>query len=493
MKTKHLVVIGAGYGGLSAAALLAHKGYKVTVLEKHNQPGGRARLLEDKGFKFDIGPSWYMMPEMFDRLFSLTNKNREDYYKIKRLDPSYRIFFNQNDSIDIPSNADQVGDLFETLEKGSKQELERYLADAKYKYDMATKEFLYKRFSSIFSLLDRNLVLDPAGYDILKNFHKHTKKYFKNDRIIKIMEWMITFLGSSPYNAPAIYSLIAHAEFNLGIWYPEGGLISVSNGLAKLAEDCGAVIKLNSEVLKINCKDSKAVSVTTNKETIPADAIIANSEYSFTEMNLLDEQHRTYDKYYWEKKTYSPSSLLFYVGLNKKLKTVIHHNLYLDEESDWEGHFDSLYKNKRWPENPMFYLSVTSCSDKTVAPKENENLVFLIPIAPGIEDTPEVREHYFNNLIDRFEKINGESIRDHIVVKHSYAINDFVRDYGAFKGNAFGMAHTLFQTANFRPDIRSKKVKNLFYTGCMTQPGIGTPLSIVSAEVAVKELNKNIS
>lgn len=483
-----IVVIGAGYSGLTAAAFLAHKGHTVTVLEKHPTPGGRARILEDKGFRFDIGPSWYMMPEIFDRFFEEVGKKREDYYSLKKLDPSYRIYWGKDDHYDIASDPTKVGELFESLEPGAAKQFDRYLADARHKYEMASKEFLYRRFSSIFDLLQPSLIFDPKGYDILKNFHKHTLKYFKNERIVKIIEWMITFLGSSPYNAPAIYSLIAHAEFNLGIYYPEGGLFKVSEGLAKLATDLGAAIECSTEVTKIVTKAGRAVAVETTHKTYECDAVLSSADTSFTELNLLDKQDRSYDKDYWAKKTYSPSSLLFYVGVDKPLKTLEHHNMFLDEDSDWKGHFDSLYGDKRWPEDPMFYVSVTSKSDESVAPKDHENLVFLIPVAPGLDDNTDIRERYFENMVNRFEAITGEAIKDHIVTKHSYAINDFVRDYGAYQGNAFGLAHTLFQTANFRPDIRSKKVKNLCYAGCMTQPGIGTPLSIISGEVAAREI-----
>jgi len=484
----NIIVIGAGYSGLTAAAYLAHQGHNVTLLEKHSTPGGRARLLEDKGFRFDIGPSWYMMPEIFDRFFETVGKKRENYYALKKLDPSYRIYWGKDDYYDIAADPKAVGELFETLESGAAKQFERYLADAEHKYTMASKEFLYRRFSSILHLLQPSLIFDPKGYDILRNFHTHTLKYFKNDRIVKIIEWMITFLGSSPYNAPAIYSLIAHAEFNLGIYYPEGGLFSVSEGLAQLAEDLGVTIVCNAEVTRIETHDGKAEVVHTTTDSYTADAVISSADTSFTELQLLAEEDRSYDAQYWAKKTYSPSSLLFYIGIDKKLDSVIHHNMFLDEDSDWKGHFDSLYGDKRWPDDPMFYVSVTSKTDDSVAPAGQENLVFLIPVAPGIEDNNDIREKYFENMVTRFEAITGEQIKEHIVTKHSYAINDFVRDYGAYQGNAFGLAHTLFQTANFRPDIRSKKVNNLFYAGCMTQPGIGTPLSIISGEVAAREL-----
>ncbi|KXK26923.1 MAG: zeta-carotene-forming phytoene desaturase [candidate division WS6 bacterium OLB20] len=488
-----IVIIGAGYSGLTAAAWLAHQGHNVTVLEKHSMPGGRARIINESGFRFDIGPSWYMMPEIFDRFFEQLGRKRSDYYNLIRLDPSYRIFWGKDDAMDIASEADAVAELFESIEPGAGEQFRRYLADAQYKYEMASKDFLYQRFGSVLDLLKPSLIFDRKGYDILRNFHKHSLRFFKNDRLVKIVEWMITFLGSSPYNAPAIYSLIAHAEFNLGIYYPEGGLYSVSDGLARLAQDTGAKIVLNADVRHITVKDGRAVSVETHDSSFAADAVLSSADYAFTELNLLDAKDRTYNERYWAKKTYSPSSLLFYVGINKQLKNVLHHNLYLDEKSDWQGHFDSLYGNLRWPEDPMFYLSVTSKTDPTVAPEGSENLVFLIPVAPGIEDTEEIREKYFENIVSRFEDITGETIRDAIVVKKSYAINDFERDYGAYKGNAFGLAHTLFQTANFRPDNRSKKVRNLSYAGCMTQPGIGTPLSIISGEVAGRDLLERVS
>jgi phytoene desaturase len=490
-KNKHVIVIGAGFAGLSAGTLMAKAGYRVTILEKNDQPGGRARIWEKDGFRFDMGPSWYWMPDVFENYFALFNKKTADFYELKRLDPGYRIYFGKEDVMDVPAGMSEIEILFESIEPGSAKALRAFLEQAAYKYQVGMGEYVFKPSHSITEYFDLNLVKKGFSLQLLTSMSKHVRKYFKNPKLIQLLEFPVLFLGATPQNTPALYSMMNYADLVLGTWYPMGGMSELVKAMVNLAEEQGVQICLNTEVSQIDIENGLVKRVCTTKGDYPADLVIAGADYEHIDQHLIDEPYRNYDKKYWESRTLSPSCLIWYIGLNKKVAGIRHHNLFFDE--DFEQHAREIYTNPQWPQKPLFYVSCTSKTDNNVAPEHGENLFFLVPVATGIEDNDAIREKYFDLIMSRFEKITGESIRDSIVVKRSYALNDFEADYHSFKGNAYGLANTLKQTAFLKPAMKAKKIKNLFYTGQLTVPGPGVPPAIISGQVVSKEAIKYLA
>jgi phytoene desaturase len=482
----HIGIIGAGFAGLSSACYLAKQGHKVTVLEKNKEIGGRARLWKHEGYTFDMGPSWYLMPEVFEQFFEHFDKDLKDYYKLSRLDPYYRVFFDKEDSVDVTADLNKTKELFESFEPGGAKKLEKYLKSAEYKYNTAMSEFLYREYKSIFQFFNRKLMIEGTKMGVFQRLDKFVSKYFSSRRAKQILEYAMVFLGTSPVKAPALYSIMSHVDLNLGVFFPEGGMGAVALGMAKLAEELGAEIKTSQDVKKILVKDKKAYGVKTAEGEQHFDLVLASSDYAHTEMELLEPQYQSYKEKYWEKAVVAPSMFLIYLGVNKKLPKLTHHNLYFRE--NWSEHFDTIFEKPSWPEDPCFYVSAITNTEKEMAPKGKENVFILVPVAPGLDDNDEIRKSYAEKTLEHVERITGESIRDHIDIMRVYSHRDFKEDYNAFKGTALSLAHTLFQTAIFRPAHRSKKVKNLYFTGQYTHPGVGVPMTIIASELVAKEI-----
>lgn len=488
---KHIVIIGAGFAGMSAACVLAKEGFKITVLEKNDQPGGRARVWKKDGFTFDMGPSWYWMPDVFENFFALFGKTPQDFYELKRLDPAYRVYFGKYDEMDVPAKMAALEALFESIEPGSSGGLKEFLKQAEYKYKVGMGEYVFRPSHAITEFIDSNLIRKSFSMQLFTSMSKHVRKYFKNAKLIKLLEFPVLFLGAKPQDTPAMYSMMNYADLVLGTWYPMGGMNEVVKAMVSVAEEYHVDIKLNTEVLKIEVEDEKVKYIITSNGIVEADFVITGADYEHTDQGLIDEPHRNYDRKYWDNRTMSPSSLLFYIGLNKKLGDIKHHNLFFDE--DFEQHAEDIYTNPKWPEKPLFYVCCPSKTDSSVAPEGCENLFFLVPLAPGLNDSDELREKYFKLIIDRFESITGESINGNIIVKRSYAMNDFKADYNSFKGNAYGLANTLAQTAFFKPAMHAKHIKNMLFTGQLTVPGPGVPPALISGQVAAGEALKYFS
>lgn len=485
---KNIAVIGSGFASLAAAATLAKNGCRVSVFEKNEQTGGRARIWEKDGFRFDMGPSWYWMPEVFENFYQQFGKTTTEFYDLKRLDPSYRIYFGKDDQMDVPAAMPELEHLFEQLEPGSSKNLRLFLDQAKYKYEVGMNEFVHKPSHSITEFFDFRILSQGLNLQLFQNMRAHVHKLFKNDRLRKLLEFPVLFLGATPQNTPALYSLMNYADLALGTWYPMQGMNQIVKAMTKICEEQGVIFHLNEEVTSINIQQKKAKSISTIKGEYNVDAIIAGSDYQHTEQNLIAPAYRNYSPKYWESRTLSPSSLLFYIGLDKKIEGIKHHNLFFD--ADFEQHAHEIYTHPAWPSKPLFYVSCTSKTDPSVAPDGKENIFILIPLAPGLKDSEELREKYYHLVMDRLENICGQNIRGHELVKRSYAMNDFSADYHSFKGNAYGLANTLLQTAFLKPKMKAKKVDNLFFAGQLTTPGPGVPPSIISGQVAAKELLK---
>ena len=487
---KNICVIGSGFSGLSSATYLANQGHNVYVLEKNSKLGGRARQFSSKGFTFDMGPSWYWMPDVFEKYFNDFDKNIEDYLKLKRLDPSYRVFFDDG-HIDVPANYQELKNLFESMEEGSGENLDLFISQAEKKYKVGIQNLVYKPGLSIKEFIDKDTITGVFKLDIFKSMHSHIRKYFKNEKIIKLLEFPILFLGATPKNTPALYSLMNFADIKLGTWFPEGGMYKIVEAMVELAKEKGVKFYTSEEVKKFSYVDKKISHVITTKKTYDVDFVVCSADYQHFDQNILEQKYKNYSASYWDKRTLAPSSLLFYIGLDKKLKNISHHCLFFDK--DFEKHAEEIYSTPRWPSEPLFYASFTSNSDKTVAPKNHENMFLLIPIAPDLEDNRIIRERYFDLIISRLEKLTNQNIKDHIVYKKSYGIRDFKKDYHSFKGNAYGLANTLMQTAILKPSIKNKKLDNLYFCGQLTVPGPGVPPSLISGNVVAKELLDKIN
>jgi len=473
---------------------MAKAGWDVTVLEKHDMPGGRARKFSAEGFTFDMGPSWYWMPDVFERYFGVFGKKVSDYYTLKRLDPSYRVYW-KDAPMDIPANYNELKQLFENTEKGSGEQLDAFLKEAEFKYEIGINKLVHKPGQSLTEFIDWDLAKGVFKLDVFTSMRKHIGKYFKHPKLQQLMEFPVLFLGALASNTPALYSLMNYADIKLGTWYPQGGMYEIVDGMYSLAKELGVKFHFGHNVSSIKVEGKKARSViaeTPNGQSISfdADVVIGGADYHFIESQLLPEDCRTYSEAYWDKRLMAPSCLLYYIGINKKLEGIPHHSLFFD--TDAEMHASEIYETKEWPVDPLFYVSVASVTDKTVAPEGQENLMFLIPVATGIEgDTEALREKYFQKILSRFEKLTGQEIKNNIIYKRTYSVSNFTSDYNSFKGNAYGLANTLLQTAVLKPSCRSIKIKNLFYTGQLTVPGPGVPPSLISGEVVAKEVLKS--
>lgn len=486
---KKIAIIGSGFSGIAAAAYAADAANEVHIFEKNSSLGGRARqFTTHNGYTFDMGPSWYWMPDIIENFFADFNTSTSDYYELIALNPQFEMVFEKG-TMAIPERYEELQALFESIEPGASLQLDKFMKEAQYKYEVGMRDFVNKPCHSWFEFVSLKIARSALKLDLLTNFSKHVRRFFRDSRLIALMEFPVLFLGAMPEDIPALYSLMNYGGLKLGTWYPMGGFIKIVDAMADVAQRRGVTFHVNAAVEKINVKNNMAVSITVNGKDISFDAIIASADYYHTEQQLLEQQYRNYDEQYWEKKTFAPSCLIYYVGMTEKIPGLLHHTLFF--ENDLQLHANEIYKDKKWPTKPLFYVCCPSKTDALVAPENHENLFLLMPVAPGIEDNEAIREQYFIQMLQRIEKHTGtRDLLHKIDYKKSYCINDFIEDYHAYKGNAYGLANTLQQTAVLKPAIRNKKVKNLYYTGQLTVPGPGVPPSLISGKIAATEVNK---
>ncbi|AUS06400.1 phytoene desaturase family protein [Pseudotamlana carrageenivorans] len=483
---KNIYIIGSGFSALSASCYLAQAGYQVTILEKNKTVGGRARQLLRDGFTFDIGPTWYWMPDVFEKFFSDFNKKPSDFYELEKLDPAYQVYFDEADAITIPGHLEAIYKVFENEEPGSSKHLKAFLKSAAYNYDVSINNLVYKPGASALELVTPETIAKITQF--FSTLRSQVRKHIKSKKLIQILEFPVLFLGAKPSNTPAFYNFMNYADFVLGTWHPKGGMYMVIEAMTTLAKSLGVVFKTNANVeeIKVNAQ-GEVEALIVNGENLETKLVLSGADYHHTE-TLLPKKYRQYSETYWESKVFAPSSLLFYVGFDKKLERVCHHTLFFD--TDFDTHAKSIYDTPEWPEKPLFYASFPSITDASFAPEGNEAGTFLIPLAPGIKDTPQIRDEYFNLIIERLERLTNQKVREHIILKESFCVNDFIKDYNSYKGNAYGLANILTQTAFLRPKIKSKKVKGLFFTGQLTVPGPGVPPSLISGKIASDSILK---
>lgn len=482
---KKITIIGSGFSALAASCYLAQSGHDVTVFEKNDSIGGRARQLKSDGFTFDMGPSWYWMPDVFDRFFADFGKKTTDYYELVKLSPAYRVYYGVDDFIAIADNLPEIEATFEKIEKGSGKILHDFMMEAQSNYNIAIKDLVYRPGVSPLELVTVETAKKVGQF--FSNISKDIRKKFKNEQLIQILEFPVLFLGAKPSDTPSFYSFMNYADFGLGTWHPKTGMFDVVRAMENLARELGVKFQVKASIDKIIVENKKAKAVVVNGKRIDSDIVLSGADYHHTE-TLLDLEHRAYSEKYWESRVFAPSSLLFYVGFDKKIENISHHALFFDV--DFQQHAKDIYDEPRWPKEPLFYANFPSLTDKSAAPEGMESGFFLVPLAPGITDTETLREEYFDKIITRFETLTQQSVRNNIIFKRSFCKNDFVTEYNSYKGNAYGMANTLFQTAFLRPKLKSKKVENLFFTGQLTVPGPGVPPALISGKLVSDLINK---
>lgn len=484
---KNVYIIGSGFSSISASCYLAKEGYKVTVLEKNDTLGGRARQYKKDGFTFDLGPSWYWMPDVFERFFADFGKKTSDYYILDKLSPGYEVYFGKDDSFKISDRLEEIYQLFEEEEKGSSKHLKSFLDSAKSNYETAILDLVYKPGISPLELVNSTTIARVTQF--FSTIRTQVRKNIKSQKLIQILEFPVLFLGAKPSNTPAFYNFMNYADFGLGTWHPRGGMYKVIEGMVTLATTLGVKFQVDANVEEILVDEQNNVKgLVVNGDEIETNLVLSGADYHHTE-TLLNKDLRQYSESYWAKKTFAPSSLLFYVGFNKKVKNVSHHTLFFD--TDFDLHAVEIYDKPKWPTAPLFYANFTSITDVTSAPEGKEAGFFLIPLAPGIEDTEALREEYFHKILDRFESLTNQEVKKHVLFKRSFCVKDFEQEYNSYKGNAYGMANTLLQTAFLRPKIKSNKVNNLYFTGQLTVPGPGVPPALISGKIASDLIIKN--
>ena len=487
-----VTIVGSGFAGLSAAAYLAREGYTVRILEKNAGLGGRARQFTNGGFTFDMGPSWYWMPEIFEQFFNDFGHSAADFYTLRRLDPSYEVVFGAEDRVEVPASTAELFALFERLEPGSSANLRKFLDEAEYKYRVGINEFVQKPGHSILDFADLRVFKSVFKLQMLTDMATYVRRNFRHPQLIQLLEFPVLFLGATPANTPALYSLMNYADLQLGTWYPMGGMHGIIEGMASVARELGVEIIAGSPVAAVTTAGGVVTSVSTaDGNDYPTDVLVCGADYHHFEQEVLDPADRVYSAEYWQKRTMAPSSLLFYVGLDRRVPGLHHHTLFFD--ADFDQHAHDIYEEAAWPQDPLFYVCAPSVTDPGVAPEGCENLFFLLPLAPDLDDTDERREYYWELMCERLARRVGFDIRPHVTYRRGYAHRDFRADYNAFRGNAYGLANTLRQTAFLKPKLRSSKLGNLWYTGQLTTPGPGMPPSIISGEVAARDIHRSLT
>lgn len=473
--------------GMAAAAALSQQGHDITLLDKLDMLGGRNRVFKADGFTFDTGPSWYWMPEIIDQFYQRFGSQTSDFYRLLRLDPAYRVYWDDNTCTDIPADSQALADVFEQLEPGSGPRLNQFLREAGKKYELSMAKFVWLPSLSWTEYIKLDILKQAITLDLFKSMSKHVRKFVSHPKLIQLLEFPVLFLGAKPQDTPALYSMMNYADLRLGTWYPMGGMHQISRAFEKILLKQGVKIHTSTTALKLNTHKNLVKVVETDSGPLNTDFVIAAGDYHAAEQRLLSPSFRNYTANYWERRTMAPSALIFFLGFNKRIPGLLHHTLFFD--APFEPHAQDIYDHRRWPKTPLFYVSCTSKTDDT-APEGMENVFILIPLSAGLHDEDAKREYYLDLVLKRMELRLGQSLSDHVVFKRSYAMDNFTQDYFSYKGNAYGLANTLLQTGPFKPSLRNKYLANLFYTGQLTVPGPGLPPAIISGQMVAEQVKK---
>lgn len=489
MNNNRVIIIGGGIGGLGTACLLGKAGSEVVLVEKNEKVGGRCNRFSADGYTFDMGPSWYLMPDVFEQFFDVLGEDIDDHLDLQRLAPSYRVFFKDEDKqIDLYSDLEKDIPTLSQFEDDVGSSLEEYLSRAEMQYEIAKNKFMYKNYDSWRDLISKELLIDGWKLSVFTYMDSYVKKFFDSDQVQKIMQYPLVFLGSSPYNTPAIYNIMSHVDFNMGVFYPQGGMYEVALALERIAKKYNVTMRTNTPVEKIIVENGEATGVVlADGEEVLAETVVSNADIWHTETQLLPEAARSFDDAYWEKRTLAPSALIMYLGVDGEVGNLEHHNLVFSK--DWEQNFAEIFDSPRWPTDPSLYICAPGKTDSNVAPEGKENLFVLVPIASGLEYTEEEKRAYAQRVLQTMEEtMKIPNLRERIEFQRLFCVEEFADRYNSLKGSALGLAHTVRQTAIFRPDTKSKTLPNLYYVGANTNPGIGVPTCLISAQLVYKRL-----
>jgi phytoene desaturase len=509
------IVIGGGIAGLATAALLAREGHKVTLLEQHAEVGGRAGTWERDGFRFDTGPSWYLMPEVFDHFFRMLGTTADEQLELVQLDPGYRVYGEGHaDPLDVSASVDENLDLFEGIERGAALRLAKYLDNAREVYDLAKEHFLYSTFQRLGPVFSGDVTAHSARLLrlLIEPLDSLTKRTVRDTRLRQILGYPAVFLGSSPKLAPSMYSLMSHLDLVDGVSYPLGGFTRVIERIADLARAQGAELRTGATVTRIlvDGESVTGVEITSKKgtgkkntiEILDADIVVSTADLHHTETVLLDrEESRTYPQEYWDKRTAGPGALLLMLGVSGELPELEHHTLFFAK--NWNAGFKAIFGSiPHVPETLSLYVCKPSGVDSGVAPEGAESLFVLVPIPAdptlgkgGIDrGGDDAIEALADRVIAQIADWAGiPDLAERIVLRRTVGPGDFAADLNSWKGSALGPAHTLRQSAFFRAGNVSRKVKNLYYAGSSTIPGVGLPMCLISAELVLKRVRGDVT
>ena len=501
------VVIGGGVAGLASATLLAQEGHSVTLFERHERVGGRAGTLERDGFRFDTGPSWYLMPSAFDHFFQLLGTSTREQLDLRRLDPGYRVFTEPDaqgeraPAVTVPAGAHAVRALFERLEPGSAQRVDEYLASAREAADFAERYFLYNPFTRLGKLATPELIKRVPHLTRLlsQSLETWVNERFCHPVLRQILQYPAVFLGTSPAEAPAMYHLMSALDLDQGVQYPMGGFWQFVSRLERLAIEAGVEIVTDAEVTGINTHRRRVQSITWRRRAehvALADVVVSAADLHHTETQLLVRADQSYPEEWWEKKKSGPGAIIVMLGVEGKLPQLPHHSLFFT--TDWQSNFEAIFgANTRVPDPASVYVCKPSATDAGVAPKGCENLFVLVPVPAdtdlghgGPDGTGDgLVEMVADRVIDQVAGWAGiHDLRSRIRVRHTLGPADFADDYASWRGGMLGPAHTLTQSALFRPQNQSRRVKGLYYAGATTAPGVGVPMCLISAELVLKRI-----
>jgi phytoene desaturase len=488
---KHIVVIGAGMGGLATALRLEHRGFQVTVVEKQPRPGGRSNLLQEAGFRIDTGPTILVMKAAFEELYRSIGEDLSQRLKLVQLDPNYRIYFHDGSYIDLHNNMARLAQEVEKVQTGSSERLFRFLGDSAKKYELGM-DFVERNYDHITDLVNPKAVWRLWQTKAHQNLVKQVAGYFKhNDKLAKAFSFHSMFLGLSPFDALAMYSLITYADLALGMWFPMGGIYSIIEDLLRLGEQMGVEVRTNSPVEEICIENRKVTGVRLDSgEVLPADLVVSNADLPYTYRRLIPPPYQgNFSDRKLEKMKYACSGYILYLGIDKTYSHVRHQALYFSE--DYRTNLDAIFRSKQLPEDPSFHMSIPTVTDPSLAPPDH-SLIYILAPMPNLQadiDWSDAAPSLRKLLIDRLEQIIDPEIRQHIVWEHQYRPGDWQADINATLGTAFGsLSHGFLQSSYFRPHNKAAGVRGLYFVGQGTYPGIGMPMVMISSRLVTERI-----